>query len=179
MQRFLKASAVDGKSGKGLLSVDISSTQNQLSDSDIEIGAPTKMIALPKLKPDQQKKAIMGMRKFLQVAAKYIFDHFPLHREILKDLVCLHPLLQKATQGVKAIKRIAEKLPQVICEEDLCLLTDEWKLYQAQDIPEEWYIIPGTKDESPTYVHVDHYWRRVFDQKNAMGIPHYTVLRSW
>jgi hypothetical protein len=38
------------------------------------------------------------------------------------------------------VQRTALKLPQIISEEELPLLNDEWKIYQAQDIPEDWDV---------------------------------------
>ena len=67
-------------------------------------------------------------------------DRLPLGRGIVKDLSCLNPLLQKEFKGLQAVQRTARKLPQIITEEELPLLTGEWKVYQAQEIPENWYI---------------------------------------
>ena len=38
---------------------------------------------------------------------------------MLKDLEVLHPLCQKAEHGVRAIERIARKIPQVVNDEEV------------------------------------------------------------
>lgn len=73
-------------------------------------------------------------------------DRLPVGRGIVKDLSCLNPQLQKADQGMQAVQRTARRLPQIVTEEALPLLNDEWKVYQAQDIPEDWYILGHKED---------------------------------
>ncbi|CAB4028421.1 Hypothetical predicted protein [Paramuricea clavata] len=70
-------------------------------------------------------------------------------RGIVKDPSCLNPLLQKEPQGMQAVQQTTRKLPQIITEE-LPLPTDEWRVYQAQDIPENWYIL-GCKEDGTEY----------------------------
>ena len=81
----------------------------------------------------------MEMRKFYQTATEYLFSKLPLAKKLLKDLALLYPLLQKAERGLQAIVRIVKKMSQVISQEEISLLTDEWTLCQAQVIPESWY----------------------------------------
>ena len=173
MLRFLKPEPVGEKRGKQLLSVDLSKPENQLSDQNLVVGESTRSSALMKMTPEQQKGPIREMRKFYQTATKYLLGHLPLGREILKDLAVLHPLLQKAERGVPAMERTARKLLQVIREEEISLLTDEWKIYQAQEIPESWYKAP----DSEKYVQIDLYWKKVLEMQNTiMGSPRFTVL---
>ena len=56
------------------------------------------------------------------------------------------------------------------------MLTGEWKVYQAQEIPENWYIAGRKEDGTTEYRRVDHYWQNVFDQKNVTGSPRYKIL---
>ena len=56
------------------------------------------------------------------------------------------------------------------------MLTGEWKVYQAQEIPENWYIAGRKEDGTMEYRRVDHYWQKVFDQKNVTGSPRYKIL---
>lgn len=55
-------------------------------------------------------------------------------------------------------------------------LTDEWKVYQAQDITENWYILGQKDDGSTEYSRIDHYWKKVLDQKSVTREPRYKVL---
>ena len=56
------------------------------------------------------------------------------------------------------------------------MLTGEWKVYQAQEIPENWYIAGRKEDGTTEYRRVDHYWQKGFDQKNVIGSPRYKIL---
>ena len=76
--RFLKPSVIEQKTGKGLLSVDIFKTENQLPLDRIEVGGPTRIIAFKKMKPERQKTAVLHMRSFYQTTAKYLLNNLPL-----------------------------------------------------------------------------------------------------
>ena len=56
------------------------------------------------------------------------------------------------------------------------MLTGEWKVYQAQEIPENWYIAGRKEDGTTEYRIVDHYWQKVLDQKNVTGSPRCKIL---
>ena len=176
MFRLLKPGVVGENTGKKLMSVELSKPENQLSDLLIEVGETTCKKALKKLKPGQEKGLLIDMRKFYQTATKYLMDRLPVGSGIVKDISCLNPQLRKADQGMQAVQRAARRLPQIVTEEELPLLNDEWKVYQVQDIPEDWYIL-GRKDDGTTeYRRVDHYWQKVLDQKNFTGAACYKVL---
>ena len=177
MFRFLKPGVVGENTGKKLMSVELSKPENQLSDLLIEVGETTRKKALKKLKPGQEKGGLLiDMRKFYQTATKYLMDRLPVGSGIVKDISCLNPQLRKADQGMQAVQRAARRLPQIVTEEELPLLNDEWKVYQVQDIPEDWYILGCKDDGTIEYRRVDHYWQKVLDQKNFTGAPRYKVL---
>ena len=138
MRHFLKADEVEEKTGKKLHLVDVCKSENELPNQMLMIGMSTRT-ASRKMKPEQQKGSIMEMRKYCQNATKHLFNKIPLAKEILKYLTSLHPLLKKAERGVRAIVRAAKNMSQVISQEMFSLLTDEWMIYQAQEIPESWY----------------------------------------
>ncbi len=176
MFRFLQPSIIDEKTGKKLLFVDLCKPENQLSDQLIEVSETTRKKALKKVKPGQEKGVLTDMRKFYQTTTKYLMNRLPVGRGIVKDLACLNPQLQKVNEGMQAVQQIARKLPQIITEEEIPILTDEWKVYQAQDIPNDWYVLGQKEDGTTEYRRIDHFWRKVLDQKSFTGEPCYKVL---
>lgn len=87
---------------------------------------------------------------------------------MLKDLQCLHPLEQKSERGTR---RIAESVPQVVDENQISQVTDEWKMYQLVDIPDSLEFDDTGKD-----VRVDDYWNKVLQTKNSDSTPRCKVL---
>lgn len=51
-------------------------------------------------------------------------------------------------------------------------MADEYKLYQAQEIPEKWY----KETETSGYKRIDFFWNTVLQEKNALGLPRYRIL---
>jgi 5,10-methenyltetrahydromethanopterin hydrogenase len=93
MLRFLKPNVVGEKTGKQLISIELSKPENQLNDQLIEIGSTTRRQAFKKLKPGKQKGPIMDMRKLYQAATNYFTSHHPIGTGIVKDLSCSNLLL--------------------------------------------------------------------------------------
>ena len=90
----------------------------------------------------------------------------------MKNLKILHPLFRKQpiTATVPSIRCLANILPQVIPENCVDKLTDEWKIYSADDtICEEW----GFKE---TWKPIDYYWRNVLAMVNEDQFPKYKYL---
>ena len=88
--------------------------------------------------------------------------------------------MHKSVDAVQAIRRTALKMPQVISSEQLSLLADEWKLYQAENIPEEWYVLnTGSTDGAVKYSRIDDYWMKIFGKKTSSGTPMFTVLQKF
>ena len=112
----------------------------------------------------------MGMCIFYRTATMYLTRHLSFVNELLYDLVILHPLMLKEDQSCQVIHITAKKLSQIIRQDYAVQLTDEWKIYQGQEIPEDSYITGHQEDGSNTY------WKRVFGMQNSTGSPHYYVL---
>ena len=133
MLRFLMSSDVSVQNtGRKLLEVDIEEKDSQLSD--MEIGQSTK--SLLDKKKDIAKTELMNMRKFYRTVTQFLQKRLPLNNEILRDITCLHPSMQKSESVSKRIKNIALKVPQIILESQVAQVTDEWKLYSLQEIPD-------------------------------------------
>ena len=165
MGRFLNSQALKDKEGKHLLTVDYSKPDNQLSISQMEMGEKTRS-ALSKLPSDQQKKALRGIKQFYVGTTKYRIGHLPIDNKLLRDVSFLHPLLSISQHGTQAIRRVAVIIP-TISEEEVALVTDEWKVYSAGDI-----------DADSTTRRADHYWTDVFQEKSQQGEFKYPVLQK-
>ena len=113
MLRFLKNSVVSAQNtGNKLLEVDVEEKNSQLSD--MEVGESTK--ALLDKKKDIAKIELMNMRKFYQIVTQFLQRRLPLNNELLRDITCLHPSMQKSESGSKKIRNVALKVPQIIPE---------------------------------------------------------------
>ena len=63
------------------------------------------------------------MKKFYPTVVEYFQRKLPINSELLQDMKCLHPLLQKDEKGVSCIRRIAPKMPQVISSGEIASVT--------------------------------------------------------
>jgi len=66
----------------------------------------------------------------------------------------------------QAIRHLASAVPQIITDNELLAVTDEWKMDALDDIP----------DEDVQANMVDHYWAKILDRKNALGQTKYSTL---
>ena len=173
MLRFLKSEVVDGSSKK-LAQVDVQNVDNQLSGSRMEVGEETRR-TLSTLQANQQKIPLLGMRAFLQSTSKYLLTLLPITDTFVRDLTVLHPKMQKVSSGERCVRRIAQKLAQVIKENQIPSIVDEWKVYQLQDIPEDWY---KTDDAGNTPTRIDHYWSKVLKMKTLSGTEMFPTLKK-
>ena len=53
----------------------------------------------------------------------------------------------------------------VVNEREVSLIKDQWKLYQVEDILEEWFIYPKTAKMKQ----IDTFWEKVFEIKTEKG----------
>ena len=166
MHRFLKSQAINDKEGKHLLTVEYFKPDIQLSFTQIEVGEKTRT-ALSKLTTDQQKIALKGMKQFYLDTTKYLIDHLPIDNKLLRDITFLNPLLRDNQHGAQAIRRLAVIMP-TISEEEVCLVTDEWRVYHEGSVI----------DSDSTTQRIDHYWASVFQEKNMQGKLKYSVLQK-
>ena len=108
------------------------------------------------------EKGHNGHVQFYRTATRNLTRHLPFVNELLHDLAVLHPLMLKNDQ---VIGRTAKKISHTIRQDYLSRLTDEWKIYQWQKIPEDGYITGHQGDGSNTYRKVYHYSQSVQDEK--------------
>ena len=101
----------------------------------MEIGEPTSKTLII-LRQEQQKRAIMDMCSFYLTATRSVTRHLRFANERLYDIPVLHPLILKEAQACQVIHWTAKKLSHIIRQDYVGQLTDEWKIYQGQEIPE-------------------------------------------
>ena len=174
MLRFLKVEAVGSSKGAQLLNVDLYDKVNQLSNDQIVVGESARKVAFKKMRPETWIGPIEKVRRFYQVATKYLTKHLPLKQKVLQDLSVLHPLLQKSESGADAITRVATQMP-FIDDCEIESIADDWKMYQSQEIPSNWYIDPETN----MYKRIDTFWAAVLQQKDSFGNLRYRALSKF
>ena len=64
-------------------------------------------------------------------------------------------------------------MPQVIKDDQIPSVVDEWKLYQHQEIQEDWYKTDETRS-----THIDHYLAKVFEKKTLSGTEMFPYLKK-
>ena len=102
---------------------------------------------------------------------KYLLKSLPLKSSVLKDAACLGPLTWKKEWTAQSIGRLALRIPHIIQEREVSLVKDEWKLYQLEEIPVEWY-----NDENGNFKRVDSYWAQIFKIRDGSGNVKYKHL---
>ena len=122
MHRFFKSQAI----------VEYFKPDIQLSFTQIEVREKTRTV-LSKLTTDQQKIALKGMKQFYLDTTKYLIDHLLIDNKLLRDIAFLNPFLRDNQHGAQAIRRLAVIMP-TISEEEVCLVTDEWKVYHEGSV---------------------------------------------
>ena len=171
MLRFLKSEVADTNSKK-LVQLDVQKSDHQLPDSRMEIGEQTRKM-LSTLQPNHQKIALSGMRTFFQSTTIYLLNHLPIGDTFVRDLTILHPDMREIDAGDRCIRRIAQSLPQVVKDNHVPLVVDEWKLYRRQEIPEDWF-----KTDEAGSTRIDHYWARVIEIKTLSGTEMFPYLKK-
>ena len=165
MRRFLKLEVVAKKTGKELLNIDVKKDKNQLAEEDVVVGAKTERL-LKNLSPHVQKRERGNMRKFFIAVTRYLQKKLPIADNLLISAACLNPDNRKTKHSVRSIKCLAKHFPHVVTENEISIVTDEWKLYQLES------------EENLTHQdgRIDHYWWNVFKIKTMSGDIKYPLL---
>ena len=100
----------------------------------MEVGEKTRS-ARSKLSTEQQKKryeATIISRGHYKVSD----SHLPINNKLLRDVSFLHPILRDIRYGSQANGRLTVTMP-TISDEDVSLVTDKWRVYQAGQVDSE------------------------------------------
>lgn len=161
MRRFLKPECIPSSLGSDLKEIDSKASENQLQDID------TGEITKEKIKSSNISH-LPKMRLFLQTICQYLQHKLPLANQLLSASKCLLPQNRKNAESLHAVKILGRTSKDM----NLDLLADEWRCYQAEEIPEDWHTI----DEKP--VRIDSFWRNIFQIKNAIGEQKYPNIEK-
>ena len=103
------------------------------------------------------------------MVAEYLQRNFPLRNTVLNDVQCLSPVAHTGTSADSeaGIRQFALAFPQVIVDEELSTVTDEWKMYLLYEIDPE---------DDIEKVNVDDYWSKVLQTRNVVGNLKFSTL---
>ena len=167
--RFIKKEAFEKEKGSDLSQLNLDAVNIQLCDKALEIGEETQKV-VSDLSPEKQRMFVLGVRSFFKAAAKHLLKKLPLDNIILKKCKVLNPSCRSANWAQKAIKDLATKLHVGV---NLTRLCDEWRMYQLDEIPEDWRT---TVEQPEKPVRVDIYWNKVSGLKDDFGEVKYPLV---
>ena len=110
-------------------------------------------------------KFVLGAKSFLISATKHLVNKLALDKLIPRSSIVLDlkPDVRSEDWAPKSIIILAKHLKVSV---DLDNLADEWRIYQLENIPEDWHL--QTK-EPRKHIRVDHFWRKVDELKDSTG----------
>ncbi|CAF4128443.1 unnamed protein product [Rotaria magnacalcarata] len=126
------------KTVKQLLSISFDSQANEKPDSKLEIGEITRN-ELQEMPTNEKIKFMQDVRDIYKTIARELTRTLPVTNNFLQNLQFMHPLQRHHESSSKSLMIIARDLPQLLSDDDLDYLNGEWRLYENETIPEEWY----------------------------------------
>ena len=151
--KFMKSDVVDVKTAKDLVEIKFDDTSLQLQDGKLEIGENTKKAVL-EIESSKRRLDYLNIRAFFRECAQYMAKKLPLSNEVLRDLRFLGLKRKDAAVNVERIRRMARKLPHVICRNEIDDLMDEVHVSKYTELPAQ---EDGER--------IDNYWIRTVDSK--------------
>ena len=161
--RFIKKEVLDKQRVSDL---NLDSVDYKLSDEALEIGEGARKI-LSDLSVVKRKMFTLGVRIFFKTAVKHLLKKLPLDNGILKKCKVFNPLSRFVDWFSKAIKDLPTDLHVDV---NLTRLSDEWRMYQLDKIPDNWYTIA---EQPEKHERIDVYWNKVSGIKNDFGVINY------
>lgn len=130
---FIKHEAIStADKVEDLLKIDVGSTANQLPDNLIFTGVEVSKLIKNSKKSDVK---VMEFKETLKTAyskcAQYMLRKLPLKNSSFIRFTGLDPDLKGTTAAFSALIKLAESLPNVICEDEMTELDQEIRNYQV------------------------------------------------
>ncbi|CAF3267451.1 unnamed protein product, partial [Rotaria socialis] len=175
---FIKDDLLTNKTVKQLLSISFDSQADEKPDSKLAIGEITRN-ELQEMSTNEKIKFMQDVRDIYKTIARELTRTLPVTNKFLQNLQFMHPLQRHHESSSKSLMIIARDLPQLLSDDNLDYLNVEWRLYENETIPEEWYqqkTTSGDSDEVIKYQPIDNYWKHVFAIKTSSGIAKFVVL---
>lgn len=170
LKRFVKPNVVDNnKLAKDLLKMDVTDTSLHLDPDRMDIGDKT---TLSKMSTREKHILLNEMKASYVAASQHLLRKLPLDSPVLKDVTCLSPTARSRESSIEAIARLAALVPHVVSEREICLVRDEWRMYQIETIPTEWY----KQSDSEEFGRLDHFWAKVLSIRTENGGRRYIHL---
>ena len=145
-----------------------------MEDSNLEIGDKSHS-DLNKLSEQCRKDFLLKVQEFYRVCTSYLLK-LPLTNIIIRCCKVLQPSLRREALTLKGIRILGKRL---LVSVDIDSSSDEWKLYQLDDIPLEFFKTKGLNENGEEILlkeRVDHYWRKIELMKNAVGDLKYPLI---
>ena len=104
------------------------------------------------------------------------FLKLPLTNSIIRYYKVLQPSLRQEAFTLKGIGILGKRL---LVSADINSLSNEWKLYQLDDISLEFFKTKGFNENGQEILlkeRVDHYWRKIELMNNARGDLKYPLI---
>ena len=109
-----------------------------MEDSNLEIGGKTHS-HFSKLSELRQKDYLLKVQEFYKVCTSYLLK-LPLTNIIIRCCKVLQPSLRREALTLKGIRILGKRL---LVSVDIDNLSDEWKLYQLDDMSLEFFKTKG------------------------------------
>ncbi|CAF3008436.1 unnamed protein product [Rotaria sp. Silwood2] len=178
LNSFIKDDLSTNKTVQQLLSISFDSQANQKPDSKLAIGEVTRNV-FNEMATNEKNMFLKDVRDIYIIISRELARTLPLTNNFLRNLQFINPLLRHHESSHDSLMIVARDLPQLFSNNDLDQLNAEWRLYENETIPDDWYLqksINGDHYEVIKYHPVDHYWKHVFNIKNNLGVPKFVML---
>ncbi|CAM4967600.1 unnamed protein product [Rotaria socialis] len=199
LAQFLKYDFIVGKSGGDLCDIDFKLNEKQLNSKNIRIGICKNITyffifvlvetlffkgertrkQLNALTQQEREDFFKDIRNIYHGISKYFKLNLPLKNSFIRDLQILHPSMKNA-QDVDQIIRVARGVPDLLIDNEIDYLRNEWLAYCIEVIDPKWIIKNKQTDSSGhehiTYHRIDFYWNNIFEITTTNGRPKYPVL---
>ncbi|CAF1096593.1 unnamed protein product [Didymodactylos carnosus] len=178
--RYLKQDAIDKIHDENLVKIDYNKTENRLSESKYDIGVDVRRALNEIQNPTVKTNFLKDVRVIFESCTQYLVTHLPLKNAVLRDMQCVHPLMKTKPATLECISRLAYQLPIIVSNMDIDVVRMEWKQYQMEEIPKNWYIEKEWTDTDGNYhtkyQRIDFYWLQISEIHTTLGAPKYPLL---
>ena len=128
----------------------------------IDVGTKGKQLLVDPIIPEsEQMRFRNGCMNFYLKSTKYLLDHLPFNRPVIKYAQYLHPDRRTAHGASNAISNLTVAIGSVmkgclssvfktnaVTLDEICdKVRDQWLLYQYEDIDECWYKISTARHQ--------------------------------